>query len=474
MPTTPFLESTYNLVDCPDPAVQAAVGWGEYQGQDTVHIKNSGALASVLQRFFKHNNVSSFERQLNYYGFSKVRSGGDGTEFLHPSFRRGNLAEALTLKRRKHVKAETSVESAAIVAPEIDLSTLMQRQLFLESRLIAMEASQARMHELEARLNTMEKKQTFLTTAVQDIFLFIVGLCSGFYSQIPAFGGVGVGGMGVGDMGGPTMPMIEADKRSPESIPIHQQSSRQQSPQSQPFPFAKDLTGLIDFSTVDMDGLTDFSKLANIFSPSDGNTLQTVQMPTMPGIDKHRLGRICWLLQAANPATPITPASMPSSFVAPLQTYTETAPESRAGHGVQGSVSTNHRTDTSLSAAQAAAQLPMVDAIGARDAIGTRAAKRPRGVPGESIPRETISSPRFLAQMESLTTRSNSPAVHPPLSLGEAASAESSGLPDFQRGDSFDLMKDIFDESIDSSSMDGLDVDLFDNGHQPTIEFMST
>lgn len=53
----------------------------------------------VLQGFFRHSKYSSFQRQLNLYGFRKVNKGPDTGAYAHDSFKRGS-PELLRFVRR--------------------------------------------------------------------------------------------------------------------------------------------------------------------------------------------------------------------------------------------------------------------------------------------------------------------------------------------------------------------------------------
>lgn len=65
-----FLSKTYHMIDKCDPEIAA---WGE--GGDSFVVKSVEKFAlHVLPLYFKHSNFSSFARQLNFYGFRKLRT----------------------------------------------------------------------------------------------------------------------------------------------------------------------------------------------------------------------------------------------------------------------------------------------------------------------------------------------------------------------------------------------------------------
>uniref|UniRef100_A0A671NY48 Heat shock factor protein 1-like n=2 Tax=Sinocyclocheilus anshuiensis TaxID=1608454 RepID=A0A671NY48_9TELE len=130
-----FLTKLWTLVE--DPETNHLICWSTMG--TSFHVFDQGRFAKeVLPKYFKHNNMASFVRQLNMYGFRKVvnieQSGlvkpeRDDTEFQHLYFLQGH--EHLL----EHIKRKVSiVKSEETKVRQEDLSKLLYEVQVLRSQ----------------------------------------------------------------------------------------------------------------------------------------------------------------------------------------------------------------------------------------------------------------------------------------------------------------------------------------------------
>ncbi|KAL2894650.1 Heat stress transcription factor B-4 [Bienertia sinuspersici] len=108
----PFLTKTYHLVD--EPSTDHIVSWGEDHSTFVVWRPPEFA-RDLLPSYFKHNNFSSFVRQLNTYGFRKIVP--DRWEFANEYFKRGEKHLLCEIHRRKTGQTQQSTSHLNFSCP---------------------------------------------------------------------------------------------------------------------------------------------------------------------------------------------------------------------------------------------------------------------------------------------------------------------------------------------------------------------
>ncbi|XP_015039637.1 heat shock factor protein isoform X1 [Drosophila pseudoobscura] len=178
-----FLAKLWRLVD--DTETNHLIFWTK-DGHSFV-IQNQAQFArELLPLNYKHNNMASFIRQLNMYGFHKITSienGGlrfdrDEIEFSHPFFKR-NSAYLLDQIKRK-ISNNKNVDDKAVMKPEAvskilnDVKVMQGRQDTMDSRFSAMKQENEVLWREIASLRQKHSKQQQIVNKLIQFLISIV------------------------------------------------------------------------------------------------------------------------------------------------------------------------------------------------------------------------------------------------------------------------------------------------------------
>nr|XP_046273153.1 heat shock factor protein 1 isoform X2 [Scatophagus argus] len=179
-----FLTKLWTLVE--DPDTDPLICWSP--SGTSFHVFDQGRFSKeVLPKFFKHNNMASFIRQLNMYGFRKVvhiEQGGlvkperDDTEFQHPFFVRGQEHLLENIKRKVTNVPSVRQDEMKMSAEEVnkilnDVQMIKGKQETIDSRIITMR------HENEAlwrEVASLRQKHVQQQKVVNKLIQFLVSL----------------------------------------------------------------------------------------------------------------------------------------------------------------------------------------------------------------------------------------------------------------------------------------------------------
>ncbi|XP_032083511.1 heat shock factor protein 3-like isoform X2 [Thamnophis elegans] len=179
-----FLAKLWSLVE--DPGSDDVIAWSR-NGQNFCILDEQRFAKELLPKYFKHNNLSSFIRQLNIYGFRKVIALENGMitsgkniaiEFQHPFFKRGKVDLLANIKRKV---ATVRPEDLKICPDDLhkvlsEVQEMREQQNSMDIKLESMKRENKALWKEVAFLRQKHNQQQQLLSKIVE---FILGLMRG-------------------------------------------------------------------------------------------------------------------------------------------------------------------------------------------------------------------------------------------------------------------------------------------------------
>ncbi|XP_016503803.1 heat stress transcription factor A-7a [Nicotiana tabacum] len=174
----PFLKKTFEMVD--DPNTDSIISWSNTKTSFVVWDPHKFSI-DLLPKHFKHNNFSSFIRQLNTYRFRKIDS--DRWEFANEGFQKGKKHLLVNIKRRKQQYTHQGLGSGSAQSwlgscnkdgVEAELEKLRKDQNTLKMEIHSLkqqqENTESYLATVKERLQNSETRQKYMVIFMAKAF----------------------------------------------------------------------------------------------------------------------------------------------------------------------------------------------------------------------------------------------------------------------------------------------------------------
>ncbi|XP_042189436.1 heat shock factor protein 2 isoform X2 [Callorhinchus milii] len=181
VPVAAFLSKLWSLVE--DPDTNEFICWKQ-NGHSFLVLDEQRFAKEILPKYFKHNNMASFVRQLNMYGFRKVLNvdGGvikqerDGpVEFQHPYFKQGQdeLLENIKRKVSSTKPEEAKIQQEGLNTILSSVQEIEGKQESLDTRLASLKWEN---ETLWREIADLRQKHAQQQQVIRQIIKFIISL----------------------------------------------------------------------------------------------------------------------------------------------------------------------------------------------------------------------------------------------------------------------------------------------------------